>query len=172
MFCYARQGFALTGAQRAFRSVRLRFAPETRLRRLPTGQFVSFGNLRMQVVLFGLDPSPQAQKGLGDCFYVGLSFHIVLLCEARFRPHGRPKGFPIGPPPLRSGNSPSATAHWQFVSFGNLRAPSVHTIRNMIVGGTVSLCYLLKKVVGVQTEGVQGAIGKPPGCTGKDKPDI
>jgi len=75
--------------------------------------------------------------------------------------------------------------------FGNLRAPSVHTIRNMIVGGTVSLCYLLKIVVGVQTEGVQGKrtaqwavaegefpkrseggpIGKPPGCSEKNKPN-
>ena len=108
-----------------------------------------------------LDPFPQALTGLGDCFYIGFSFGRDFLCEVRFRPHGRPKGFPIalwkpsdassliwplthhpeipkdfrgvfleksyeiglsvpeqpggfpiGPPPLRFGNSPSATAHW------------------------------------------------------------
>ena len=52
-------GFRPHRRPRGFPIVRLRFAPETRLRRLPTGQFVSFGNLRMQVVLFGLDPSLQ-----------------------------------------------------------------------------------------------------------------
>jgi len=45
-------GFRPHRRPRGFPIVRLRFAPETRLRRLPTGQFVSFGNLRMQVVLF------------------------------------------------------------------------------------------------------------------------
>ena len=38
------------GRPKGFPVVRLRFAPETRLRRLPTGQFVSFGNLRVPSV--------------------------------------------------------------------------------------------------------------------------
>ena len=50
-------------------------------------------------------------------------------------------------------------------------APPDEGVLDWLLEEQFFLCYLLKIVVGVQTEGVQGAIGKPPGCSGKDKPN-
>jgi len=98
-----------------------------------------------------LDPSPQAQ-GLGGFFYVGFPFQNRLLCEVGFRPHGRPKGFPI--------------ALWK-PSESHL----LFRVVTCLLEERFFLCCLLKIAGRGQAEGVQGATGKPPGSLRKDKPN-
>jgi len=95
-----------------------------------------------------LHPKP---KGLGDCLYVGFSLHDVLLCEVRVSPSRATKG--LSDRPLET--------------FG---PPSDEGILACLLRKRFSL-FRQKLLTRMQTEGVQGAIGKPPGCPGKDKPN-
>jgi len=85
--------------------------------------------------------------------YMGFSFQAMSLCKVRFRPHGRPKGFPI--------------ALWK-PSESHL----LFRVVTCLLEERFFLCCLLKIAGRGQAEGVQGAIGKPPGCPGKDKSNV
>jgi len=131
-----------------------------------------------------LDPSPQALTGLGDYLLWGLSF-VYCWDEQQRRglrrgPGGDRKAPLVAPAKGRCRykhrNGTIFCARWSFAltgdqrafrsPFGNLRRPSGWRGIRMFAGGTVFFCYLLKIVGRGAAEGVQGAIGKPPGCCG------
>ena len=111
-------------------------------------------------------------KGLGDFLCVDFSFESMFLCKVGFRPHGRPKGFPI--------------ALWK-----PSKSHLLFRVVTCLLEERFFLCCLLKIAGRGQAEGVQGKrtaqwavaegefpkrsgggpTGKPPGCCWKDKPN-